>query len=75
MLTSLLTFLVVGLVALVVLGVVLSVVGAVFGLALGLAGFLLFKVAPLVLVGYCVVRMLRPRQKQLSEADRRWLES
>ncbi len=75
MLTSLLTLFVVGLVALVVVGVALSVIGAIFGLAFGLAGFLLFKVAPVLLVGYVVVRLLAPKRKQLSEADRRWLES
>ncbi len=71
MISSLLTFLLVGLVALVVVGVALSVIGA----ALGLAAFLLFKVAPVVLIGYVVVRLLRPRHKRLSEADKRWLES
>ncbi len=75
MLTSLLTFFVVGIVALVLLGVVLSIVGAVFGIAFGLAGFLLFKVAPIMLIGYVVIRFLAPRQKRLSDADRRWLES
>ena len=75
MLTSLLTFLVVGLVALIALGVVLSLMGAVLGIVFGLGGFLLFKLAPVVLIGYLVVRFLTPRQKRLSEADRRWLES
>lgn len=75
MLTSLLTLFVVGLVALVLVGVVLSVIGAIFGLAFGLAGFLLFKVAPVLLVGYVVVRLLAPKRKRLSEADQRWLES
>lgn len=75
MLTSLLTFLVVGLVAIIGLGIILSIIGAIFGLAFGVAGFLLFKVAPVVLVGYVVMRFLAPKSKQLSEADRRWLES
>lgn len=75
MISSVLTFLIVGLVALVVAGVVLSVIGAVFGLALGLAGILLFKVAPIVLIGYLVVRFLAPRRKRLSAEDKRWLES
>lgn len=75
MLSSLLTFLFVGFVVLIVAGVALSVVGAVFGLAVGLAGFLLFKVAPIVLVGYLVVRLLSPRRKRLSTEDQRWLES
>lgn len=75
MLTSLLTLFVVGLVALVAVGIVLSIIGAVLGVAFGLAGFLLFKVAPVVLVGYVVMRFLAPKQKRLSAEDRRWLES
>jgi uncharacterized membrane protein len=75
MLTSLLTFFVIGLVAIVALGIVLSIIGAIFGLAFGLAGVLLFKVAPIVLVGYMVVRFMAPKRKQLSAEDRRWLES
>ncbi|MHB1167952.1 MAG: hypothetical protein ACYC28_01560 [Longimicrobiales bacterium] len=75
MLTSLLTLFVVGLVALVAVGIVLSIIGAVLGVAFGLAGFLLFKVAPVVLVGYVVMRFLTPKQKRLSAEDRRWLES
>lgn len=75
MISSLLTFLVVGLIALVVISIVLSIVGAVFGLFFGLAGFLLFKVAPVVLLGYVLVRLLAPRRSRLSAADREWLES
>lgn len=75
MLTSLLTFLVVGVVALVVISIVLSIIGAVFGLVFGLAGFLLFKVVPVLLLGYVLVRFLAPRRNRLSAADRRWLES
>jgi hypothetical protein len=75
MLASLLTFFIVGLIALVGITIVLALVGAVFGLALGLVGFLLFKVAPVVLVGYLLVRFLAPRTHRLSAADRRWLES
>lgn len=71
---GILTYPLVGFVAIMVLGVVLSVVGAVFGLALGVASVLLFKIAPLVLVGYVVVRLLNPRKKRISEADRKWLE-
>lgn len=72
---TLLGYLLVGFVAVLVAGVVLSVVGAVFGIALGLAGLLLFKVAPIVLIGYLVVRLLGPKKKSLSDADRKWLES
>lgn len=75
MISSLVTFLVVGLVVVVALGLVLTLVGALLGAALSVAGFLLFKVAPVLLVGYLVVRFLRPRQDRLSAADRKWLNS
>jgi uncharacterized membrane protein len=67
MISTLLTLFVVGIVAL----MVLSVVGAVLGLAVGL----LFKLLPILLVGYVVVRLLAPRQRKLSAEDRKWLES
>ena len=76
MLSSLLTFFVAGLVALIVAGLVLAVIGTVFSLTLGLAGFLLFKVAPILFVGWLVVKLIektRTRDK-LTEADRKWLE-
>jgi uncharacterized membrane protein len=75
MLTSLLTFFLVGLVGLVVISVVLAVVGAIFGLALGLVGVLLFKVLPIMLVGYVILRLLAPKRRRLSKADQEWLES
>jgi hypothetical protein len=75
MIGTLLTFFAVGLITLVVAGVVLSVVGAVFSLTLGLAAFLLFKVAPILLVGWIVMKVIDKRRGgSLSAADRRWLE-
>jgi len=76
MLSSLLTFFAVGLVTLVVAGVVLSIAGTVLGLTVGLASFLLFKVAPVLLVGWVVVKLIQRgrRTDSLSAADRRWLE-
>ena len=76
MIGSLLTFFAVGLITLVVAGVVLGIVGAVFSLTIGLASFLLFKVAPILLVGWIVVKMFEKSRSRgsLSEADRRWLE-
>jgi hypothetical protein len=76
MLGSLLTFFAVGLITLLVAGVVLSVVGVVFSLTLGLASFLLFKVAPVLLVGWIVVKVIQKSTgtSSLSEADRKWLE-
>jgi len=76
MIGSLLTFFAVGLITLVVAGVVLGLVGAVFSITLGLAGFLLFKVAPILLVGWVVVKLVQRSRGggALSESDRRWLE-
>jgi hypothetical protein len=52
------------------------VVGVVFSLTFGLATFLLFKVAPILLVGWVVVKVFEKtkRGNSLSDADRRWLE-
>jgi ABC-type xylose transport system permease subunit len=75
MLGSLLTFFAVGLLTLIVAGVVLAVVGSVVGLVGSLAAFLLFKVAPIMLIGWVVVKVLDRRSSgKLSAADRRWLE-
>ena len=75
MIGSLLTFFAVGLVTIIAAIVVLSVVGAVIGLVGSLAAFLLFKVAPVMLVGWVVLKLLDRRSgKELSAADRRWLE-
>jgi cell division protein FtsW (lipid II flippase) len=75
MIGTLLTFFAVGLVTLIVAGVVLSIVGAIFSLTLGLAAFLLFKVAPVLLVGWVVMKVIqKKRGGSLSAADRRWLE-
>jgi uncharacterized membrane protein len=67
MISSLLTYIIVGFLAIVVLGVTLS--------AIGLAVGLLFKVLPLLLIGYLAVRFFGPKRKQISEEDRKWLES
>lgn len=75
MLSSLLTFFAVGLITLVVASIVLSVLGGIFSLTIGLAGFLLFKVAPILLIGWIVVKLISRRGGgSLSAADRKWLE-
>jgi hypothetical protein len=76
MIGSLLTFFAVGLVTILVAGVVLSVVGVVFSLTFGLATFLMFKIAPILLVGWLVVKAVEKTRGggNLSDADRRWLE-
>ena len=75
MIGSLLTFFAVGVVTLIVAGIVISVLGALFSLSFGLATFLLFKVAPLMFVGWVVLKLVeRGRSRRLSSADRAWLE-
>lgn len=77
MIGTLLTLFFVGLVALVGLGIVLSIVGALFSITFGIAGFLLFKVAPIVLVGWLVLKLIDKAgssRSSLSAADRRWLD-
>jgi hypothetical protein len=71
MISTLLTLLVLGVLGMIVLSVVLSI----FGMAVGLAGFLLFKVAPILLVGYIVMRIVSPKRKRISAEDRRWLDN
>ena len=75
MLGTLLTFFAVGLITLIVAGIVLSIVGTIFSLTFGLATFLLFKVAPVVFLGWLVLKLIDRRDGgRLSAADRRWLE-
>ncbi|HSG46341.1 MAG TPA: hypothetical protein VLA43_00875, partial [Longimicrobiales bacterium] len=61
---------------LIVAGIVLSIVGTVFSLTFGLATFLLFKVAPLLLIGWVVVKVVDKLRggSSLSDSDRKWLE-
>ena len=76
MIGTLLAFLAVGLATLIVAGIVLSILGTVLSIGFGLATFLLFKVAPIVLVGWVVLKMIARRSGggSLSASDRRWLE-
>jgi hypothetical protein len=81
MLSALVGLFVAGIAAFVVLAVLLAIVGVVFGLAFGLLGLVMtlaFKVLPVLLVGWLVVKLIqrgeRPRSR-LSASDRRWLDS
>ncbi|MBV9773289.1 MAG: hypothetical protein JO040_05030 [Gemmatimonadetes bacterium] len=79
MIAALLTLLVLGIVGIVVVGIVLALVGAVFGLAFGALG-LAFKALPLLLVGWLVVKLVQRKSgggsyRQISAADRKWLDS
>jgi len=72
---TLLTFLAVGLVTLIAAGVVLSIVGTLFSLTFGLASFLLFKVAPVIFVGWVVLKVIdrASGKRRLSAEDQKWL--
>ena len=76
MIGTLLTFLAVGLATLIVAGIVLSILGTVLSIGFSLAAFLLFRVAPVLLIGWVVLKVIdrRKRPESLSAADRRWLE-
>ena len=76
MVGTLLTFFAVALVTLIMAGIVLSILGTVFSLTFGLVTFLLFKVAPIMFIGWVVLKILdRVRGKrQISSADRKWLD-
>lgn len=83
MLSALIGLIVVGIVAFVVLTVLLAIFGAVFGLAFGFLGLLLtlaFKILPVVLVGWLVVKLIQRGERssarsRLSDSDRKWLDS
>lgn len=77
MMSALLMLFVLGILGVVMLGVMFALVGAVLSLAFGIAGFLLFKVAPIVLIGYLVLKVFqrtRPAPQSISSADQRWLD-
>lgn len=73
---ALIQFFVVGILVLVAAVVALSLVGTVVSSLLGVAAFLLFKVAPILLIGWLVVKLLDRRRDRrgLTPADRDWLE-
>lgn len=67
-------YLVIGIAGLIAISIGFAVLGIAFGLAM-----LAIKIGVVVLIGYGVVRLFgggRPKHEpQLSEADRKWLES
>lgn len=76
MMTALLTLLALGIAAMVAFGVIFVLFGVVFSLAFGVVGFLLFKVAPILLVGWIVLKVIERSRSPagISAADRRWLD-
>ena len=73
MLGALLTLLALGIAGI----VVVSLVFAVLGMVMGVVGFLLFKVAPVLLIGWLVLKLVQRSngRRQISSADRKWLDS
>ena len=76
MLGTLLKLLGVGIITVFVIGIVFSVIGAIFSISIGLVSFLLFRVAPLLLVGWVALRVIDKFRGRdiLSDADRQWLD-
>jgi hypothetical protein len=76
MFTALLTFFFIGLAALLAVTVVAAMIGLVVSVILGVVGILLFKVLPLLLIGWVIVKLVQrsSRRGSLSAADRRWLD-
>ena len=71
MIASFFKYLIIGLVALFALKIVLAAIGMAIGL-LALA----IPLACVAALGYGVYRLVAPRKaKQISDADRKWLES
>ena len=76
MMTALFTMLALGIAALVFFGVILAMFGVVFTILFSTAAFLIFKVAPLLLLGWIGYRIFdRMRSpERIAAADRRWLD-
>lgn len=79
MLTALLTLVVICVVGLVAVSILFALVAAVFGLAFGALG-LLFKLLPVLLVGYVVVKLVQRgsgggSHRRLAPSDQAWLDS
>ncbi len=75
MISTLLTFFAVGVATLIAAGLVFSLLGVLFSLSFGLAKLLLFKIAPVMLVGWVILKLVdRARNRSFkSSSDHRWL--
>jgi hypothetical protein len=73
---TLLTLFAVGLFTILAIGLIFSLLGTVFSLVFSVASFLLLKVAPVVLLGWVVMKLIDRRRSRasISDADRAWLE-
>jgi hypothetical protein len=77
MIGTLITLLVAGLIGIVAISVILAILGVVLSVTFGLVGILLFKVLPILIVGWLVLKVIdRGRgRRRISAADQRWLDS
>jgi hypothetical protein len=73
---TLLTLFLVGLLTIVAISVAFSLLGAIFSIGFGVASFLLLKVAPVVFLGWVVLKLIdrRKARARISAADQAWLE-
>lgn len=76
MMAALLTLFALGIAGLVAMGVVFALLGMALSLTFGLVGFLLFKVGPVLLIGWMVLKLVERRRSsnRISAADQRWLD-
>jgi hypothetical protein len=76
MLTTLIALFVLSILALIAIGIVLALFGAAVSIIMGIVGFLIFPVAPILLAGWLIMKLVRrsERRQRLSAADRRWLD-
>lgn len=77
MLGTLIALLIAGFVGILAISLILAIVGGILSLTFGIVGFLLFKVAPVLLIGWVVLKLVdRSRnRRRISAADQRWLDS
>jgi hypothetical protein len=76
MLGALLTLLVLGVLSIVVIGVIFALIGMVISVTFGIVGFLLFKVAPVLLIGWIIAKVVgRARSRPaIGRSDQKWLD-
>ena len=79
MLSALVGLLVAGVVGIVVLVMLMAVLGLVLG-AVGMMLALAFKLVPLLLIGWVVVKLIQKSERgsyrtPIAASDRRWLDS
>lgn len=76
MLGALLMLLVLGFAGVIAIGVIFAMLAMVLSLTFGLVGFLLFKVVPLLLIGWVVLKLVERGRtpRGISAADQRWLD-